>query len=179
MRTLNEIGADLESLDALLAEVGGDVTEEAAEAAVDAWLSELGHERDAKLDRYAAYIADLKARSDAKKAEAKRLTDRAKVEDNRVEMLKTRLLWFFQAQGLKKVETNLHAFTVANNGGKVPISLLVDPEALPYEYREHVVSYRAKTDEIRAKLEAGEQVVDATGQPVAILGQRGQSLRIK
>jgi len=38
-RTLFEITNDLQALDDLLTEIGGEVTEEDAEAAIDKWLS--------------------------------------------------------------------------------------------------------------------------------------------
>lgn len=122
MRTLNEIGADLEALDALLSDVGGDVTEEAAAEAVDAWLAELKTERNAKLDRFAAYMADLTARAAAKKTEAARLTARASAEENRVKFLKARLLYFMQRHGDKTLETPCTASPSRRTVGRRPSS---------------------------------------------------------
>lgn len=172
-RTLFEIGEDLEALDALLAEVGGDVSEEDAEAAVDAWLSELGEERNTKLDRYARYISDVEGRIDAKMAERERLAERIAVEQNRVRLLKARLLEFLRAQGVKKLETDLHAFTVASNGGKIPVVIDVPPESLPTAYRKVQMNYSADQEAIRMALDAGLPL------GFARYGERGQHLRIR
>jgi hypothetical protein len=179
MRTLHAIGEDLEALDAVLAEMGGDVSDAEAETAVDAWLAELGQERDAKLDRYAAYIADLEARAKVKREEAKRLAERSAAEEARVKMLKTRLMWFFAEHGLRKLDTPLCSFTVCANGGSLPVRLLVDAAALPAGYRDEVVTWRPRTDDLRAALESGSEIVDDAGNPVAELGERGTHLRIR
>jgi hypothetical protein len=77
-RTLFEISTDLLALYDRIEELGGDVTAPDVEQAIDAWFERLSHERDEKLDNYAALIRELEARAQARRDEAKRLADRAR-----------------------------------------------------------------------------------------------------
>lgn len=173
MSTLFEIRDDLNALAAVLAECGGDVSEADAEAAIDAWLLETEGAMKDKLDGYGALIREVDARSAARKAEAQRLAALAGSDAATVERLKARLLWFLTDQGLEKVETARFRFSVVNNGGKVPLRLLVPPENLPGEYQIEKVSVTADNEAIREALEAG------TVLEFAQLGERGKGLRIK
>lgn len=173
MSTLFEIRNDLDALADLLAEVGGDVSEADAEAAIDAWLLETEGARNAKLDSYAALIREIELRAAGRKAEAERLAALAKSDSATVDRLRGRLLWFLQDQGLGKVETERFRLTVCANGGKAPVRLLVAPEQLPGEYQREKVIISADTDAIREALEQGAAL------SFAVLGERGHNLRIR
>lgn len=173
MSTIYEIHDDLNALADLLAEVGGDITDADAESAIDRWLEETQEATAEKLDRYAALIREMEARSDARKAEAARLAALAAVDANAVGRLKARLLWFCEAHEIPKVETPRFRITVCANGGKAPLLLRVAPEELPAAWRTEVVTYRADSDAIRAALEAGDNL------PFAELGAKGRHVRIK
>lgn len=148
-QTLTTIEQDLDALDALLAELGGDISEADAEAAIDAWFSELGEARDAKLNGYARRIQALEWAAEAKKAEAARLAAARKRDESNADWLKRRLLSFVQTRGAPikgrathQVETDLFRFTETLNGGKRPITYLVDPLDLPEELRTDVITVR-------------------------------------
>jgi hypothetical protein len=169
--TLYQIGADLDALEALLFDVGGDVSEDEASEAIDAWLAESQDALKEKLDSYGALIREFESRAAARKAEADRLMVLATVDANAVKRLKDRLRWFFEARGIDKVESARFRFTLANNGGKAPVDVLLPAEALP-EWCQRV-SVSADVDAIRAKLEAGEAL------EFAALRERGKHLRVK
>lgn len=169
-RTLFDISNDLLALYDRLEALGGDVTSPDAEQAVDAWFAQLSHERDEKLDNYAALIRELEARAQARKEEAKRLVDRARRDAEQAAYLKQRLLLFFQDHRLKTVETRRYRLTLQRSGGKAPVLLTTDPETLPTEYQRWKVS--ADLDAIRAALEDGADLGFAT------LGERSHYLRI-
>ncbi|MEM1354330.1 MAG: siphovirus Gp157 family protein [Planctomycetota bacterium] len=172
-RTLLNITADLEAIDQLLAEAGGDVTDPSVCEAIEAWMSELDHDLKKKVDGYAAYLTELLARIALRKAEAKRLNERAKIDANAVAKLKERLLCGLKELGMKKVETDRYVVTVARNGGKQPLDISVPAEELPPRFTREVRSIEVNKDELRSALEAGEEVNGA------ILMDRGESLRIK
>ncbi len=169
-RTLFAISEDLQALYDRLEALGGDVTDPEVEATLDAWFEDLIEERDVKLDNYAALIRELEARAAARREEARRLTDRARRDEDQAAYLKNRLVLFFQQHGLKSVETRRYRLTVARRGGRAPVDLHVDPEALPEPFRRVKVS--ADLDAIREALERGETL------EFAELGERGYSLRI-
>lgn len=192
--TLWEIGDDLEALHDLLAEVGGDVSEEEAETAIDAWLSEVAGAEAAKLDRYGALIRTIEARAEIQQTEAKRLLDRASVNLNHARRLKDRLLAYMDRTGRKKIEGNLYAFTAANNGGAAPVQIDdVDPMQVEPRFRVAKLTLACPTDEtlealesqcrrldveidtraVREALDAGEDL------PWARYGERGRHIRVR
>lgn len=171
MSTLYEIGQDLDALEGLLAEAGGDVSEADAEQAIDAWLAESEGALKEKLDSYGALIREFEERGKARKAEADRLNALASVDTNAAKRLKDRLRWFFEARGIDKVESPRFRFTLANNGGKAPVDVLLPAEALP-EWCQRI-SVSADVEAIRAKLEAGEAL------EFAALRERGKHVRVK
>ena len=121
-----------------------------------------------KADGYAKIIKELEARRDARKAEAKRLTESAKVFENRVNTLKSNLFNAMKTTGKTKFATDLFSFNITKNGGKQPLT--IDGE-VPKEYTKTVIEN--DTDKIRQALENGKKL------PFAHLEPRGESLRIK
>jgi hypothetical protein len=175
MKTLLDISNDLLELQQTLESLEDTPEEQAAEVA--AWFAalerETHEERDRKLDNYCALIAELEARAAARKAEAKRLSDRAKVDENRAKALKSRLHDFFEYHQLKTVETVRYRLSLVNNGGQVPIVLDKDfaVSEMPEAFVQ--VSRSPNMDAIRQALQAGETL------EFARLGERDKSIRIK
>jgi hypothetical protein len=169
-RSLFSISEDLERLNELLDEVGDDTQQQEL---LSEWLQHLGTERDCKLDGYAALISEMQARALARKTEAQRLMELAKADEQRAQLLKERLKWFFESQQLKTIETTRYRLSLAKNGGKAPLILKPDlsPHQLPEQFK--TTSVEPNTSAIRAALEAGEKL------DFASLGDRGTSIRIK
>ena len=130
----------------------------------------MSHERNEKLDNYAALISELEARAKARKDEARRLAERAKRDDQHAAYLKQRLLLFFQDHHLKTVETRRYRLTLQRSGGKTPVVLNTDPEQLPTEFHRWKVN--ADLDALRQALEDGADL------DFAELGERRHFLRI-
>lgn len=175
-RTLWRIADDLTALEDLLDENDGDIT--ACEEAVDQWFAELKGDESRKIDGYAAYIAELTARSEARKEEADRLAHRAKVDSNLAANLKLRLKQHFERQGKTKFETARYKLSVCKAGGKPPLILIDeavrDPSQLPEKFRKTTTVVAPDKDAIRAALEAGD--ADALG--FATFGQGSTYLKI-
>lgn len=172
-RSIFEIGDELNAIAEAFdrAEENGD--DEVVRTAFEAYFAQLLDNRDIKLDRYAALIQFNQTLADAAKAEAKRCADLARIRENRVAAMKARLKMYFEANGITKIETAKHAFTIAGNGGKLP--LVIDentkPEAAPECFQKVTVDF--DQDAIRAALESGEEL------DFARLGERGTHLRVK
>lgn len=131
-------------------------------------LESIEGEIEDKADGYAKIIKELEAKKDARKVEAKRLTDSAKVFENRVNALKQNLFNTMKATGKTKFATDLFSFNIAKNGGKQTLTIDGD---VPEEYTKTIIEN--DTDKIRADLEAGKELTFAHLEP------RGESLRIK
>jgi len=169
-RTLFAISDDLEKLNELLEECGDDTQQGEL---IDNWFEHLGAERNRKLDNYCALIAEMLARAEGRKAEAKRLIELASIEESRVKFLRDRLKLFFEAHNIKTVETARYRLSLARNGGKAP--LIMKDGVLPTELPNHFqrVSIDPDTTAIREALERGEKL------DFAVLGDRGTRVYIK
>ena len=121
-----------------------------------------------KADNYAKIIRELEIKANARKEEAKRLTDSAKVFENRVKALKNNLYNTMKLTGKTKFATNLFNFNIVKNGGKQTLTIDGD---VPEEYTKAVIEN--ETDTIRQALEEGKELT------FAHLEARGESLRIK
>ena len=131
-------------------------------------LESIEGELEDKADNYAKIIRELDSIVKARKEEAKRLTDSAKVVDNRIKVLKNNLYNSMKATGKTKFATDLFSFSIVKNGGKQALTIDGD---VPAEYTKTVVEN--DTDKIRQALEEGTELSFARLEP------RGESLRIK
>lgn len=142
--------------------------EDADEEMILDTLESIEGEIEDKADNYAKIIKELEAKQNARKEEAKRLTESAKIFENRVKALKSNLFNSMKATGKTKFATDLFSFNIAKNGGKQ--TLTIDGE-VPEEYTKTITEN--DTDKIRQALEKGEKLTFAHLEP------RGESLRIK
>ena len=129
------------------------------EQMIEDTLESIEGEIEEKADNYAKIILELEAKANARKAEAKRLTESAKIYENRIKRLKANLFDSMKNVGKPKF---------SQNGGKAPLK--IDGE-VPEEYKKTILE--DDTDKIREFLENGNEL------PFAHLEARGESLRIK
>lgn len=176
MSTLFAIGADALALQDLLEEhltrSEGELTPD-VEAAFDDWLRENQHDLTRKLDSYGALIREWDAKAAARKAEAQRLLELSKQDENKARWAKERLKIFFELTGRTKEETERFKFSLAQNGGKAPLIINEDylPQELPECFQKITVDYDKEV--IRQVLEADGYLEFAT------LAERGTHLRIR
>jgi hypothetical protein len=169
MPSLLQISQELLQLEAELHETDGDA--DAQSELVETWLSKLD-EREEKLDNYAALIRELELRAEARKQEANRLMALVKSDQQKADLLKIRLKYYFQMHQEKSIETPRFRITLAMNGGKLPLIMHENqPENLPEAYR--LTQYKVNTEAIREALDNGEAL------EFAALGQRDSSIRIR
>ena len=167
--TLYAIAAEFRALEDLIDEQAN-----ATEADLDVvakWMDEQQGALETKLSRCIAWIREQESLAQAREDEAKRLRDLAKVNTNRVARLKETIKFIFESQGLKKVETLMGNVTLAANGGKQPIELLVPVDRLPPECVRIVAE--PDMDAIRDALKDGQSVTFARALP------RSSHIRIK
>lgn len=172
MPSIYDISEDMAALDALLAETGGEITPE-AEAAFDQFEAELAANLTTKVDGYCALIAEIDARAAARKAESKRLADRAKVDERTADALRERLRFVWEQRGLGKVETDRFTVSLAKNGGKQPLDIRCGVEDLPSWAVKTETVVTADKDAIRSRLDAGESLEFAS------LMERGTRISIR
>jgi hypothetical protein len=168
--TLLDISEDMIALDDLLTDSGGDITSPEVESAIDQWMQELDQNLQNKADGYCALIQEMRSRAEARKAEAKRLADRARIDAHNARFLKERLQYVFERHGIKRLETKRFKISVAKNGGKLPMTIY-DESQIPKD--KQIVITVPDQDAIRHALDADETV------PGARLEERGSHLQIR
>ena len=142
-------------------------------AAIDTWLAELDGSVADKLARVGRWRATELALAAAAKEEAKRLADRAKGREARVDRLDAAVQTLMERLQTKKVDTDVATFALQKPGGKAPVEVDdgVDFDTLPDDC---VKTTKAPVkDAIRARLEAGEKIDGCR------LAERGLMLRVK
>ena len=169
--TLRAITDDLLALEAILLDVGGDVTEADVEAAIDQWLAEITGALDKKLDGYVSLIREAEARADVRSSESLRLQDLARLDHAIARRLKDRLLIFMDTAGRTQIHTQYYRLRAVDNGGALP--LYIDRPNVPEEYRRVVMHEEVDTAKIKEALAAGIEL------PFAHYGERGRHVNIR
>lgn len=168
MPTLYELGTEWARLETALIEAEGEMTPD-----VEAALAALGDlERD-KIDAYQHIVANLDAHAKACHEEAERLRAKSDVARNAARRLKDHLLAYMQARGVEAIQGDRWRACATKNGGKPPLTVLVEPEQLPASYQR--VKVEPDTDALRAGLEQADPAAVA----VARLEPRGVHLRFR
>jgi hypothetical protein len=126
-----------------------------------------------KADGYAYVIDSINADVDMIDKEIKRLQARKKVLTGNADRIKQHLRACMEAIGMRKIKTAKHTFTIAKNGGKIPVVVTDDWELYDVDVDLVDVKKTLNLDATRAYLENGGYL------PFAELGERGESLRIK
>lgn len=137
------------------------------EEAVFDTLEMIEADMDTKADRYAMALRDMDGDVATIDGEIKRLQERKKFILNRRDRLKATLYASMKATGRTSFKTALYSFTIQGNGGSRPVKLLDD---VPERWRKPGEPDMGK---IREALENGQAL------PFAVLGDRGESLRIR
>ena len=174
-RTLFDIQNDILALGDLLEEQDGDITN--CEEQFDQWFSELGDERDSKLDGYAYLIRQLESDADIIKAEMDRLKARRTAAENKVKKLKERLEHYLKINEIDKIQTQRFTFGLQKPGGKPKVQVSDYFENHPEELPEHLrrVKFEADLEAIREALETDPNENSIFGQIV----EADKKLRIR
>jgi len=166
MATLYRIRHEFRELERMLYESGGEVTQE-----ISARLAELDLAGREKIDAYGDYIQECMAGVKACRDESRRLTNRARMLECRVRLLKQRAREYMNERDVRRIEGKRHTVMIQKHGGKLPIEVddNIEPRNLPTDYQLIDINITA----VRRALEAGEQL------DWARLGERGEGVRVK
>lgn len=98
-------------------------------------LEGVEYEIEDKADGYAKIIKALEADVEGIQKENDRLSFRKETYKNRIKWLKQNLETCMRMTGKKKFTTDLFSFNIQKNGGKRKLTIDVDIENIPEEYR--------------------------------------------
>lgn len=177
-RTLFEIGAELQALDALLEELGGDVSNPEVGAAIDLWYASLTADEGQSLENWVGYVRQLEMEAAVAREEAERFLAKARSRESRITWLTAAMKAHLERTGRTKATTAAgRTIAVQKNGGKPPLAWtgpaggMVTPDDVPDEFCK--VRREIDVDKVRAALETGTQL------PFAKIEERGTHLRIR
>lgn len=166
MDTLYSLTDDLRQL----IDLAPSIDPEDAQCFLDTLEGVLGA-RDDKLDGYAAVIDTLKSQVELLDHEEVRIANRKKAVENRIKLMKERMIQSMHATNQTKIQTELHTFSIQKNGGVAPLKISIDVKDIPKEY----LKFKPEADnaKIREALEAGTKL------DWAAIEERGEQLRIR
>lgn len=134
-------------------------------------LESIAAEIEVKAENTAIVLKELEAEAAKINAEEQRLKDRRTSIESNAKNIKQRLFNAMKATGKEKFKTTLFSFSIAKNGGKIPVIVDVDTAELPDDLV--TITEKPNLDAIAAFLEQNPE------STLAHFGERGESLRIK
>lgn len=151
------------------------ISNESVEGEIDPVIDELWNELEGaiqdKAEVYCRIIREFELISNARLEESSRIRQLAMTDMNKVKAMKNRLMYFFEMQGISKLDTKTFRLTIAKNGGVQPIEINVPVEQLPEACRK--VEVTPNMDQIRELVDNGIPIDGVVVLP------RGKHLRIK
>jgi hypothetical protein len=164
---VHEATAAAQELEEMLLESSGELTEEME--GHFALLTQKAESLPAAIDDVLALVRDIEVRAEARKAEAKRIADRAKRDEAVAAWFRGQVLRVMQNEGMKKLETTRFRATVAMPGGKAAMEIV---DAVPNDWHKTVTEVVIDKERIRAALDGGDVL------PFARLVEKQPYLRI-
>ena len=151
MKPLREIIKEYHEIEDAIWLANGVITPE-----VEAMLDANDGDLEAKLDRYAGFIAYQKTQISYLKQRQEELAKRAKSAQTMIDNMRERMLWAMQSKGLKKAKTAEYTYSVS----KRKVATL-DLEAIPEELQMELtakgyITYQKKYDQAAIKKEYSE-----------------------
>lgn len=134
-------------------------------------LESIEGEYDDKIECYCKAIKNLEADAKAFEEEEKRLKAKKEKLNKNIDRMKKTIFDSMKLMEKTSAGGKVLKASIQKNGGKLPLLLDVDPDAVPFEFQK--VKTEPNNDAIREALDAGVQLT------FAHYGERGESLRIK
>ena len=124
-----------------------------------------------KSENIIGYTKNIEATIDAIKSEEKRLAEKRKSLENKVEKFKAYVKDCMENSNILKVETILGTITVAKNPMSVEI---IDENAIPSEYKEEVITTKINKKAILDNFKATGELIDGV-----VINTDNTSLRMR
>lgn len=151
-KTLQSIVQDHKSLDELMIEQGGELTDEQQEQIVDSWMNEIKQNIATKADNYQYRMNTLENASESLRARAKMMASAAKVLENMQDGLKVRMKLAMQEIGVTELIGNDFKFKLSESKPSVQI---IDSSKIPAQYTREKIVIDYNKDEIKEALQNG------------------------
>ena len=133
-------------------------------------LDDVKDDMSSKIESIAKMIKNLEADKSILKAESKRLADRAKATDNKINWLKNYVKDNMTVAGIDKIKGELLTVSLQNVKASVEIT---DDDLVPVKFKKEIVETRISKENILNAYKAGETV---TG---VVIYDNNKSVRIR
>lgn len=161
-KSLAEIVKNHKSLDELLVENGGELSDLEQEQIIDSWMSEIKSDLSNKADGYKYKMDQLESASEVLRDRAKMISLAAKTVENMSDNLKSRMKQAMNELGLSEIISNDFKFKLSPLKPKLVLdSKLVDSK---YEIPKMIIDLDKES--ILKDLESGLEVAGAKIEPV-------------
>jgi phage host-nuclease inhibitor protein Gam len=164
MTTLYEIKEQYEKLGDMLEESQGEITPDISDL-----MNSIDDQRNGKIDNICRYIRNLETQGAGYINEIQRLKTNLDTSINKINSLKNLISWFFNSQGINKMETDLFKLRIQKNPPSIDV---YDPDSIPKEFDIVETIHKIDKKTIMEKLKSGEDI------PGARIKQ-GEHLRIQ
>lgn len=134
-------------------------------------LEAIGGEIEIKAENTAIIMKELEAEATKIGAEERRLNARRKSLENNIEYIKKRLYNAMKLTGKTKFKTTLFNFSIAKNGGKIPVIVDADCSEMPDDFI--IISKKPNVEALREYIEKHGTCA------YAHYGERGEGLQIR
>lgn len=158
-KTLVQIVSDMQALDELLTESGGEISDEQVEIIVNQWIAESKKDLALKLDGYQIYMEGLEASEASNKAWAAKANQIAKSKKKLRENLESRLIETMIAMGKNEVTGNKFKFKVKQ--GRYSTKIL-DDSKVPAEYCRSKITIEVDKNAIKEAFQKTGVQIDGT-----------------
>lgn len=147
--------ADIQEEIASMLEIADEDLTEEQQAAMDAYLDELASQEADKVDSFAQFIRFQSDRAKACKNESRRLAERAKAAERRIDWLKSHYASVMLANGLKKIGGNIYTLSLRKSES---VDTPPDPSVLDKSYLRVKTTIEPDKQLIKEALKNGRDV---------------------
>lgn len=134
-------------------------------------LEGIDGEIELKAENTTIIMKELEAEVSKLKAEEQRLYNRRKSIENNIEDMKKQIYNAMKLTGKTKFKTTLFNFSIAKNGGKIPVIVDADCSEMPDDFV--IISKKPNVEALREYIEKHGTCA------YAHYGERGEGLRIR
>ncbi len=157
-KTLNEIVRDHRSLDEIMIETGGEITQEEQEKIIDSWMKEITSDLQMKADGYQYRFTMLEQAAEALAERAKMIRSASSVCDSMASQLKERMKQAMIEMNMPELYGKDFKFKLQNSPPAVEITAL---EKIPGSYTREKLQIEIDKNKIKADLLEGKDVPGA------------------
>lgn len=166
MSTLFDIVKNHKSLDEILLEQDGEITDQQQEQIVDSWMIEIKSDLATKADGYKYRMDNIDSASKALRDRARQVSNAASVLENLSDLLKEKMKQAMIEMGVTHIDGNQFKFKLSDGRSS---AVVTHQDLLPSKYMVETISLSVDKDKILEDLKSGVDVPGAELKTASVL----------